>query len=141
MEMGEKLVDTSRSARPRAAYLVQLGETTPRWASARKARSTLARSEAEAARIEGDRSSPGVVFLFTEIERLRSSLLQQEGDFDGAEAAARRSLGWRTPGRAPALDAGANPLHVDRSVRERNAVMAPRGLASRWRRARARRPS
>lgn len=126
MEMGEKLVDDkSLGTAARAAYLVQLGGDHASLGERAKARSALARSEAEAARIEGDRSSPGVVFLFTEIERLRSSLLQQEGDFDGAEAAARRSLGMANAEVARLRSMrGANPLHVDRSVRERNAVMA-----------------
>lgn len=125
LEMGERLVE-EKTLLPesRALFLVYLGQDYLNQGNLPKARSILARAEREMA------GQPATVpqsirrLMVIETERLRSSVLQQEGNLAGAEAAAKKALTVATDevARLKATPSS-DPMEQDRSLRARNPTM------------------
>src|SRR6185436_21071061 len=97
LALGEKLVaDTRYATRQRALNRVRLGNDYLRHGQPQKGRAILALSDEEVAK----GPAPGAAFdrtwneLRADTEHLRAGLLQKDGDFAGAEEAARKSVLW-----------------------------------------------
>jgi CHAT domain-containing protein len=125
LELGERLVDDKAlPTQSRALFLIFLAQDYLYLGDLPKARSTFARAEREAASLPGTASQSSRMQLTIETERLRSSILQQEADLPGAEAAAKKSLAIATDEVIRLKKAvPPDPLDQDRSLRTRDPAL------------------
>jgi CHAT domain-containing protein len=125
MEMGERLAEDKRSsAQSRALYHVFLANDYYILGDRIKARSELAMGESLMQAQNPKSTQSARAHLIIEVERVRSIILQWDGDWDGAEASAKKAFTLANNEVARIRKGRASdPMDEDRSLRERDATL------------------